>query len=155
MAGASVFMDKSIAPSTARKYSGHFKRYIEFCRARNLQAFPVQQQNLILWCTFLAKDIAYCSIKAHLVAIKFYAEVHRYQTEISSFHRLYLTLRGIRRVHKNKHAKQKRLPITPDLLRKIYFNLQNSSTRYKDKLMLKAAMLTEFFAFLRISQYTK
>ena len=40
------------------------------------------------------------------------------------------------------------------MLSSIKFQLFNSSKRYGDKLMLWAAMLTAFFGFLRVSEYT-
>ena len=149
-------MLNSVAPSTSRKYSSHLQRYVEFCQKRNLAAFPLHQQNLVLFASNLAKTSSYSNIKGHLAAIKFMAEVHGFSSTktFTYFHRLYLTLRGIKRTHGNKHKKPKRNPITPNLLRTIHFNLHNSSMLYEDKLMMWAAMLTAFFGFLRISEYT-
>ena len=153
---ANSYMLSSIAPSTSRQYTAHLQRYIQFCHSRNLSAFPLHQQNLVLFTTNLARSISYSSIKGQLAAKNFFSEVHGFNTTttFTSFHRLYLTLRGIRRTQGNKHKKQKRLPITPDLLKIIQYNLHNSSLVYEDKLMLWAAMLTAFFGFLRISEYT-
>ena len=52
----------------------------------------------------------------------------------------------------DKYNIKKRSPITP--LEEIKFNLLNSSKIYEDKLMLWSAMLTAFFGFLRVSEYT-
>jgi hypothetical protein len=89
-----------------------------------------------------------------MAAVKFFAEIHGYNVQFSNFHRLYLLFRGIKRSHGTKYKKPKRTPITPKLLHIIKFNLFNSSIIYEDKLMLWAAMLTAFFGFLRVSEYT-
>ena len=47
-----------------------------------------------------------------------------------------------------------RLPITPTILKQININLFNSSRPYEDKVMLWAALLTGFYGFLRVSEYT-
>ena len=120
----------------------------------DLVAFPLYQQNIILFSSELALNTSYSNIKVHLAAIKFFSQMHSYNSSFPLFSRLYLLLRGIRRTQGNKFKKPKRTPITPQLLTIIKFNLFNSSTIYEDKLMVWAAMLTAFFGFLRVSEYT-
>ena len=50
--------------------------------------------------------------------------------------------------------KPPRIPITSPLLLTLGRNLWNSSTKFTDKVMLWAAMLTAFYGFLRVSEYT-
>ena len=47
-----------------------------------------------------------------------------------------------------------RIPITPPLLLTMGRTLWNSSYHFQDKSMLWAAMLTAFYGFLRVSEYT-
>ena len=66
----------------------------------------------------------------------------------------YYLMRGIKRVQGGKKKKRKRAPITPSMLKTININLFNSSHVYEDKVMLWAALLTAFYGFLRVSEYT-
>ena len=63
-------------------------------------------------------------------------------------------MRGIKRVQGGKKKKRKGAPITPTMLKTININLFNSSHVYEDKVMLWAALLTAFYGFLRVSEYT-
>ena len=120
----------------------------------NLVAFPLYQQNLCLFASHLALSTSISNIKVHLAALKFFALIHGYMSELPSFHQLYLVLRGIKKTLGNKYKKKSRAPITPDILRVLKFNLYNSSIIYKDKVMIWAAMTSAFFGFLRVSEYT-
>ena len=111
------------------------------------------QQNLILFITSIS-NVSYSSLKIHLAAIKYQAEVHGYSIPNNSLHRLYLLLHGIKRSQGNRNKKPKRLPITPTLLKAMLKNLFNSSRSYIDKIMIRSAFLTAFFGFLRVSEYT-
>ena len=150
------FLSSSIAPTTKRQYSSCLNRYLQFGQRYNLKVFPLYQQNVILFVSYISNS-SISNIKIHIAAIKFYAHIHGYDTErhnLNSFHRLYLLLRGIKRTQGNNRKKTKRSPITPELLKIIRFNLFNSSMIYEDKLMIWAAMLTAFFGFMRVSEYT-
>ena len=112
---------------------------------------------MILFASQLAVSSSYSNVKVHLAAINFFADIHGYNpnnNSVNRLHRLYLVLRGIKRAQGNKYRRPKCAPITPLLLRAIRTNLFNSSTLYEDKIMLWAAMLTAFFGFLRVSEYT-
>ena len=153
---AMTFMLNSVAPSTSQQYSSHLKQYVDFCQLRNLTAFPLYQQNLVLFAAQLAKSLSHSGIQGHLVAIKFMSAVHGFSNPntFPSFPRLYLTLRVTKRLQGSTHKKKRRRWITPTLLKVLHCNLLNSSMLYEDKLMMWAAMLTAFFGFLRISEYT-
>ena len=112
-------MLNSVAPSTSRQYSSYIRQYVAFCQLRNLTAFPLDQQNLVLFVSYLAKSVSHGAIQGHLAAIKFQSAVHGFSSlqEFPSFHRLYLTLHGIKRMQGGTYRKKKRLPITPNLLK--------------------------------------
>ena len=148
------FLENSVASSTKRQYHSCLKRYVGLCKTLDLVVFPLQQQNVILFASELSSGSSCKNIKVHLAAIKFFSQIHGYTSLFTSFNRLYLLLRGIKRRQGNKHRKPKRIPITTRMLEEIRFELFNSSKRYEDKLMLWVAMLTAFFGFLRVSEYT-
>ena len=147
-------MLNSVAPSTSQQYSSYVRHYVAFCQLRNLTAFPLYQFGTL--CVIFGQvGFTWCytrSLGSYKVPVCS-SWVSSLQ-EFPSFHRLYLTLRGIKRIQGSTYRKKKRLPITPNLLKVLHVNLFNSSMLYEDKLMTWAAMLTAFFGFLRISEYT-
>ena len=151
---ASAYMAQSVAPTTCGKYTACFSAYVDFCQKANLQVFPLAQENLILFGSELAEATSHSNINLHLASIKYFAALNGFDVQLSQFTRLYRMLRGIKRMQGNKFKKPKRSPITPPILRIIRFKLWNSSLPYEDKVMLWAAMLTAFFGFLRVSEYT-
>ena len=147
-------ISNSIAISSKERYTSCFSSYLEFCKNLNLQVFPLCQENMILFASKLGLSTSHNNINVHLAAIKFFAQVNGFSDNITSCNRLYRLIRGIKHAQAGKFGKPKRLPITPALLRSLCSNMWNSSTIYEDKLMLWAAMLTAFFGFLRVSEYT-
>ena len=148
------FIDRSIADSTRVSYNAGLMNYVNFCSRLNLVAFPLHQDNVILFATELAKTISVSAINIQLAGIKFTAQKYSYNYDFSQFRRLYLLLRGIKRSQSLVRRKRKRAPITPSMLKEIQLHLFNSTRDYHDKQMLWAAMLCAFFGFLRVSEYT-
>ena len=151
---AQNLIDSSITNNTKHQYSLALNRYIRFCQSLNLVTFPLHQQNLILYATELSNTISYTGVNMHLSALKFFSHKYGYLGDFGQFRRLYMLLRGIKRCTDKLHRKKKRDPITPDLLRKLHFELFNSHRHYSDKCMIWAAMLCAFFGYLRISEFT-
>jgi integrase len=154
MMAAQRYVVNSVAPSTRNQYSKKFNSYNNFCSNTYLATLPITQEKLIMYSTYLADHISHQSIKGHLSAIKYFALIHGQDTDFTEFQRLHRLLKGIKRVQAQKFSKPKRLPITPPILHTFYTNLSRSPLLYEDKLMLWAAMLTAFFGFLRVSEYT-
>ena len=65
-----------------------------------------------------------------------------------------MLVKGIKRTQGKSYKKPKRKPITPNVLNTIHHNLFTSDRCEQDKLMIWAALLTAFFGFLRVSEYT-
>ena len=87
-------------------------------------------------------------------AIKMFALGNGYES-FQHYHRLFLTMRGIKRAQKSKFKKPKRTPINPNILQEIKMNLFNSLYLFEDKLMTwGGAMMLAFFGFMRVSEYT-
>jgi hypothetical protein len=149
---ANTFINNSIAVSTHRQYASCLSKYIYWCQQLNLVAFPLQQHNMILFASKLGTTSSVSNVNIHLAAVKFYALAHGYAVE--RMDRLYLVVRGIKKSHGNRYRKPLRIPVTPNMLKLIKFNMFNSSLRFEDKLMLCAAMVVAFFGLLRVSEYT-
>ena len=153
-ATASHLLSQSVAPSTKGKYTSRVNIYVHFCTSFNLQQFPVIQNNLILFATHLSSSTSHKTIKGYLSAIKYVADIQGCTFTFDSYTQLYRLLRGIKRAQGNSFKKPPRQPIFPSLLQALGTKLWLSSIRYEDKVMLWAAMLTAFFGFLRVSEYT-
>lgn len=154
MGEAEKFMQSSIAPSTHRNYTLAFNRYGEFCKHHKFIPLPLNEQHIILYATQIGTSSSYSNVKLHMAGIKHFSIRKGFNTNFQDFQQLYLLIRGIRRSHGSKYKKRKRHPITPSILLQLNKNLFNSSRDYEDKLMLWAAIVTAFFGFLRISEYT-
>ena len=147
-------LEKSLAPSTKKNYNGALKRYEMFCHYHFLSSFPLEEKTLILFVTFLATYSSYSNTKLHLAALRYHSIMQISPSPIKNFQKLYYVLRGIKRLQGKKRKKPLRAPITPAILNKIQSFLVKSTKLYEDKVMLWAAILTAFFGFLRVSEYT-
>ena len=141
---------KTLAPSTYTQYQRAFKEFIDFSRDNNLRALPLHEHNLMLYTTNLATRSQYSNIKVHLSAIKHYAIALAYHTELPPFNRLYLLTRAIKR---RSTKKQKRTPITVELLNIIYNNVNLNGTYQQNATMYWAACTCAFFGFLRSAEF--
>ena len=151
---AEEIIDCSIADSTKRNYSMGLANYLDFCKLFDVVPFPLQQTNMILFATKLSTSESVSSINTQLSAIKFASHKYGYNQNFAEFRRLYLLLRGLKRIQGKKSKKKKRLPITPSMLLQMKDRLFNSSRRYNDKVMIWSAMMSAFFGFMRVSEYT-
>ena len=145
---------KSIAPSTHTNYHSACSNFLRFCATHNLPPFPPKENTLILYVTQLSTYSSHANIKMHLAAIRHYTIRRHFVSPIPTFQRLYLLIKGIKRTQGPKFQRRKRDPITPPMLVTIKTHIMSSEHDYVDKLMLWAALLTAFFGFLRVSEYT-
>ena len=132
----------------------HINSYDQFCKFANIPPLPVLEQSLILFATHLSNHLSHSNITSHIAAIKYISQVRGFDLDLTPFSRLYRLLRGIKRSQGAKFKKPLRIPITPPFLLTLGRNLWNSSYAFCDKVMLWAAMLTAFYGFLRVSEYT-
>ena len=144
----------ALAPSTKNNYATAFHRYQGFCKHHHLTPIPASEKTLIAYSTDLSYSLAHDSIKVHLAAIAFHAAISSHVIDFKKYRKLYYVLRGIKRSQGKSRKRKKRAPITPNMLKTINKNLFNSGRLYEDKLMLWAALLTAFYGFLRVSEYT-
>ena len=105
----------------------------------------------MVFATYLAgQGLTWQTIKVYLAAIR-----HLHLTLGFPFPglegplpRLQLLLRGVRRISSRTHWPRPRLPITPNILRRVYSHLSSQPCTW-DRRMLWAAMCVCFFGFLR------
>ena len=152
---AALLLSQSIAPSTKKNYSSAMQSFQLFCNHFSLQPTPPSEQTLILYATHISSYSSHSNVKVHMAAVKHHTIIQGHPLDFKNFDRLYLLIRGIKRAEGKKFSLPKRRPITPNLLHTIHDNIFINSYRvYEDKLMLWAALLTAFFGFLRVSEYT-
>ena len=143
-----------MAPATRKKYASHINTYNNFCKSANISPLPIEEQSLIRFATHLSTSLSHSNISCHIAAIKYTSQVNGFDLDLTPFSRLYRLLRGIKRSQGAQFKKPPRIPITPPFLLTLGRNLWNSSYPFLDKMMLWAAMLTAFYGFLRVSEYT-
>ena len=151
---ASSLIANSVSSSTMKKYHAHINTYEEFCKSAGINIFPISESNIILFATHLSTSHSHSNIGSHIAAVKYMSHVRGFDLDLTNFTRLYRLLRGIKRTQGARFKKPPRIPITPPLLFALGHNLWNSSYPFNDKIMLWAAMLTAFYGFLRVSEYT-
>ena len=150
-------ISESLAPSTQRTYMSSQKRYLDYCRKFELSPFPLTESHL---CTFVAhlmdEGLQHSSIKGYLSAIR-HLQILKGMGDpfTASWPLLEYTLRGIKlRQAKHKDTKaKKRLPVTPDILRRLRSSWEKESHN-PDFIMLRAACCSCFFGFLRSGEVT-
>ena len=88
----------------------------------------------------------------YLAGIQYTSCIMGWPIQISRMHRLYYTLRGIRRLQGNTFTRPLRVPITLDLMVQLHIQFHRRFN-YMDFTMLKAASLLAFFGMFRASEY--
>ena len=146
----------SVAKPTQTLYTKQYKAYTEFALHYGLQAYPLTEHSLVLFATHLSRrSQSHKSIKRYMAGLSFFAQVLGHNNIFDSAPRLARLIRGIKRYQGQTFSRPQRSPITPLLLRQLGVNLFRSPMMpYEDKVMLWAAMLTAFFGFMRVSEYT-
>ena len=145
------YFTNALAPSTQKCYNAGQQHYIQFCTQADLIPIPTSENTLSLFAAYLARSgLAYSTTvkvyfssvgNLHLSCIQHIA----YQTALTP--RLEQILRGIKREQAFTCSARIRLPITIDIMHKIYDVLSKTPTKYQE-IMLWAARCTAFFFWI-------
>ena len=152
---AKELFDKGLAPSTTRTYASAKQRYLIFCHTYNIPPLPLSEIKLCRYVSYLsAQQLKYQSIKCYLSAIRHLQISHGFADPFSpgAFPRLEYVLKGIRR-SPTPTPTQQRLPITPDILRRMH-SVWAEVANNPDTHLLWAACCVAFFGFLRSGELT-
>ena len=141
----------ALAPSSKKTYLQGQQAYHKFCDDFGLQPYPLSELNLRLFSAFLARSLSLATINTYLSAVRL-QNIELGFDPNNDMPLLRLLLRGIKRA-KGASARDKRQPITVEILKHIKQNIRVSNLSPKDQLMLWSACTTAFFGFLRASEF--
>lgn len=113
--------------------------------------FPASLENLTLFIAYcFQKELASSTVLTYMSAISFLLQLGGYEDLPGHF----IHSKALRGYHKEKAAKDSRLPITPSILKDLCQSLPKTCSSRFLQLMLHAMYLLAFHAFLRIGEIT-
>lgn len=141
-----------LAHSTRRTYQTGERRYIRFCQEAGLTPFPAKEKSLILFAAHLYQEgLLAGTVKSYLSAVR-----HTQITlglgdpRVGEMPQLEYVVKGIRKRTSEKN-KRKRLPISPNILKKLK-KVWGDHPDQTEATMLWAASCLCFFGFLRTGE---
>ena len=144
------FFLKGLASSTLRVYRSAQRQYGTFCAREGRQAVSASEEGMCRFVASLAGDgLKHRTIKSYLYGVRhLHIEEGLADPFVQPLHRLHYTLRGVKRCEGERgEISTERLPISPEILRKIKARGHLAST-------LWAVCCLAFFGFLRAEELT-
>ena len=157
----SELLIESVSSSTQRTYKTGFQVFMTFLLLSGIifdsNELPILSEDLLLsFVTYCVNylHLQYSTIKLYLCGIRYNYLVETRDTifETSALPRVQAALIGIKRLQGVRTSSKK--PITRQVLKKLISSLSMGLLDSYTSLMLKAAMTTAFFGFLRCGEFT-
>ena len=143
----------SLSTSTQATYTSAVNSYRQFCYQGRLVPFPLVSTVLQMYASFLARRVAYKTIKVYLAGIQYHSHMLGHPQLIVTMVQLYYLLRGIRRVQGNLYHLPRRAPITVTDLHILRSHLLRSNLPHHDQLLLCSAVTLAFAGLLRSAEF--
>ena len=134
----------SFAASTSKTYLTQLSAYLQFCAQMNICTIPLSQENLGRYIAFLSRRLCFSSVRQYLNAVRLVHLEAGMQNPLEKNWYVSSILKGVRRLKGD--ASIQKLPITLDILKKIFLNLDLHSSFDRT---FWAACLVGFFSFFR------
>ena len=142
-----------LAENSRKVYRTGVNQYRRFCGSVGMPPFPLNQQCLELFCTWLARSVRYKTIKVYLCGVQIDSILSGFDDLIRHMLGLRYLLRGIKRAQGLVHVRPVRVPVTRAMLGEVIRGV-GMFYPFGDAQMLVAALSLAFFGLLRVSEYT-
>ena len=148
-------MRKGVSKNTLKVYDSAWYFFSSFCLSFSVNPIPV---NIPIICAFIvhsseSRKLKPSSIKAMVSGIQFHLRcLDPSSLSILSHPSIRLLLNGLKK--DQPQGKDKRLPLSIDLVHKLVGRLRQGCFSFYEDKMLEAIILTAFFGFLRVGEFT-
>ena len=155
--GVAEAMENSVLPGTQSSYATAIDNYLEFCRLRAIQPWPVDVIWFCAWLLMLARRIKHTSMKSYAAGVRYGQLMEGHPWSMSGNGRVRAILRFIQRKYPVAKARNK-VPISVGLMKNIFPHLPGWPTpelMHPDDILLVGASLTATGAFLRGGEFLR
>lgn len=151
------YFEHGLAGSTQKLYNSAKRRYHKFCMANKFSPLPASELILCRFVSFLANEkLCHSTIKSYLSGVRHLHIAEGFgDPKISDMSKLEQVLKGVKSTRAKGLNRLVRMPMTPDLLRKLkgVWEREEEGQRGDGRMLWAAAALC-FFAFLRSGELT-